>query len=273
MSELPQLQTCQLAPGRKLAWREWGSGPPLIMLHGWSMSSAVFAEVAPPLGRHFRVLCPDLPGHGGSDPALATSLRAFAEMLSTWSHLLKLAPAALLGWSLGGQVALQMATERNLQLRKLLLVATTPRFCQTDGWTHALPATQIKALDRNLGRAFEKTMGDFFNLQFAGEDLPKERYRQILQFAVRTSQLPDIDFCRKVLQVLGTSDQRQQLATLDLPTQVVHGERDQIIPSGAGCFLAEQIPGATLELLPGVGHAPFFSRPDDCVARWFDFLQ
>jgi len=273
MIPLPELQNCQLASGQRLAWREWGSGAPLIMLHGWSMSSAVFAEVAPQLGSCFRVLCPDLPGHGGSDPAAETSLTGFAELLSAWSRDLKLSPAVLLGWSLGGQVALQLALDKSIPLQRLLLVATTPRFCQTADWTHALPETQIKALERNLGRAFEKTMGDFFNLQFVGEDLPKERHRQILQFAVRASQLPDSDFSRQVLQVLSSSDQRQQLALLNLPTQVMHGELDQIIPSGAGRYLAEQIPGATFALLPGVGHAPFFSRPDDCVDRWLDFLK
>ncbi len=273
MSQLPELQSCQLAAGQKLAWREWGSGAPFIMLHGWSMSSAVFSELAPRLGRYFRVLCPDLPGHGSSEPAAETSLSGFAAALSDWSRLLKLSPAVLLGWSLGGQVALQLALDKAIPLQQLLLVATTPRFCQTIGWTHALPATQIKALDRNLGRAFEKTMGEFFNLQFAGEELSKERHRQILQFAVRPAQLPDSDFSRQVLQVLGHSDQRQFLPRLNLPTQILHGELDQIIPVAAGRYLAEQIPGATFELIPGVGHAPFFSRPDLCVDRWLDFLQ
>lgn len=272
MNLLPPLQSCVLADRRRLVWREWGSGPPLIMLHGWSMSSVVFTEVAQLLSRNFRVLCPDLPGHGGSDPTVELSLTAFAETLSQWCRVLDLASTALLGWSLGGQLALQIALEKTIPLHHLLLVATTPRFCQTDGWNHALPTTQLKALDRNLARAFEKTLGDFFNLQFAEEGLCKERYRQILQFAVRTAQLPKRNLARQVLQVLGSSDQRQQLHTIDLPTQILHGEIDQIIPVGAGRFLAKNIPGATFELLPGVGHAPFFSRPKDCVTRWLDFL-
>ena len=105
MVNLPPLQRCQLGNGRQLAWREWGNGSPLLMLHGWSMSSAVFAEVAQILGQYFRVLCPDLPGHGASDPAPDTSLPAFSEILGEWYLTLQLPAAALLGWSLGGQVA------------------------------------------------------------------------------------------------------------------------------------------------------------------------
>ena len=272
MTKLPPLQNSTLAKGQTLTWREWGGGSPLIMLHGWSMSSAVFAEVAPQLGRHFRVLCPDLPGHGGSGPPPETSLLAFAESLALWSRSLQLAPAALLGWSLGGQVALQLALDKAIQLTHLLLVSTTPRFCQSDNWSHALPKAQLKLLERNLSRAFEKTMGDFFNLQFAGEDLPKERYRQILQFAVRASNLPTCELAREVLKILGGSDQRQQIQAIDLPTQVLHGEIDQIIPLGAGIFLSENIPGALFTPLPGVGHAPFFSRPQESVLNWLDFL-
>ncbi len=272
MKHLPPLQGCQVADGRQLCWREWGDGPPLIMLHGWSMSSVVFTEVAENLGQTFRVLCPDLPGHGGSEPIAATSLSSFADIIAQWSCSLQLAPAALLGWSLGGQVALQLAFAKSIQLTRLLLVSTTPRFCRSTDWTHALPTTQLKALDRNLSRAFEKTMGDFFNLQFLGEDLSKERYRQILQFAVRTSQLPKSAYARQVLQILGTSDLRRQLADIELPVQILHGEIDQIIPLTAGRFLADKIPAATFEPLAGVGHAPFFSKPEACVSRWLDFL-
>lgn len=273
MSQSPPLQWFSLTDGRQFAWREWGTGDPLVMLHGWSMSSLVFAEVAEPLAAHFRVLCPDLPGHGGSASASETSLSAFAKILAEWASALKLPPVNLLGWSLGGQVAMQVAAEKSLPLRHLLLVASTPRFCQTVGWTHALPATQIKALDRNLARAYEKTMGDFFRLQFSGEIMAKDRYRQILQFAVRSSTLPDPDAARQLLQVLANSDQRYLLPGIDVPTQVLHGEIDQIIPPAAGRFLAEMIADATFESFAAVGHAPFFSRPADCVRCWLDYLR
>lgn len=262
----------QLPDGLKISWREFGTGKPLIMLHGWSMSAAVFSEVAIPLSQNYRVLCPDLPGHGDSDPSTECSLAAFAETITAWADQLHLGPTALLGWSLGGQVAQQLASEQQMEITQLLLVATTPRFCQSDDWPHGLPTTQLRALERNLGRAYEKTLGDFFRMQFTADEISKQRFREILQFAVRPVSLPPAPETLKSLAILGREDLRNRLTGIDLPCLVQHGQTDQIIPAAAGTYLAEQIPGAQLALLSGVGHAPFFSRPREAVAQWLDFL-
>lgn len=273
MPELPVSQFSALPNGRQLAWREWGAGKPLIMLHGWSMSSVVFSEVARSLAADFRVLCPDLPGHGQSVQFPAGSLAELAEAVEQWAAQLGIQSAFMLGWSLGGQVALKIAADDRLPVSKLLLVSTTPRFCQTTDWVHGLPETQVRSLDRNLGRAFEKTMGDFFNLQFANENLSKDRYRQILNFAVRTGQLPQSASVRATLQVLSQVDLRPLLSHIEQPTLVVHGEIDQIIPVSAGEYLSIQLPQAQLYRLTGIGHAPFFSCPEECLTQWRRFLQ
>ncbi len=273
MPELPSLQLCDLPSGQKMAWREWGAGTPLIMLHGWSMSSVVFSEVAPLFAGHYRVLCPDLPGHGQSEPLAEYQLSSFATAIEVWAAQVAAESTALLGWSLGGQVALQMAAAGSLEIDKLLLIATTPRFCQSEDWPYGLPVTQLRALDRNLGRAYEKTLGDFFNQQFAADELTKERYRQILGFAVRPGQLPQADQARKALTVLGQEDLRQLLSEVRQPALVMHGALDQIIPLGAGEYLAAELPNARLCRLSDVGHAPFFSQPREAVKQCLSFLQ
>lgn len=273
MINLPQVQFCRLPNGHRLAWREWGAGDPLIMLHGWSMTSSVFSEVAPVLAAGYRVLCPDLPGHGESDSTTEYQLTSFATAIEQWTEQLGILNTALLGWSLGGQVALQLAADQCLSVSKLVLVATTPLFCQAGDWSHGLPAAQVKSLDRNLGRAYEKTMADFFNLQFVDEDLPKERYRQVLAFAVRSGRLPDPEQARNALEILSNTDLRPSLHSIELPTLVMHGELDQIIPPAAGEYLARHLPNAQMCLMPAVGHAPFFSCPEESVRRWLSFLQ
>jgi len=273
MTESFFLQSCNLAPEKKMTWREIGTGQPLVLLHGWSMSSSVFSEVAIQLGKYFRVLCPDLPGHGGSEAIRPISLESFASWIINWLVHLQLPRVNLLGWSLGGQVALQMALQNPEQVNNLLLVATTPRFCQTLDWPHGLPKIQLRALERNLTRSYEKAMGDFFNLQFAGEELSKERFREILRFAVRPSHLPDPEIAGETLTLLGKADLRPRISSIILPTQVLHGEEDQIIPVAAGRYLGEVIPGAEVIVMPKVGHSPFFSQPEESVRLWLDFLQ
>lgn len=262
-----------LADGRRLAWREAGSGPALVLLHGWSMSSAVFAEVFEELAGDFRLLAPDLCGHGDSDPGAGYGLTDFAADLAEWLRALDLHDAALAGWSLGGQVALELVPAVRDRLRRLILVGTTPRFTAAADWAAGLPESQVRAMARDLRSHYEKTMGDFFALQFAGEAISRERYRRIVDFAVRGGSLPEPEIALAALETLRSADQRGALSGIDLPVLVQHGELDRITLPAAACYLAAHLPAAELEMWPGVGHAPFFSRPQEVCRRWRAFLS
>jgi len=103
------MNSFRFADGRRLAWREAGTGPPLLLLHGWCFSSQVFAEALAAFSADYRVLAPDLPGHGAADPATDYGFAALAAELREWLAALSLDRIRLLGWSLGGQVALELA--------------------------------------------------------------------------------------------------------------------------------------------------------------------
>ncbi|PLX89286.1 MAG: hypothetical protein C0619_11495 [Desulfuromonas sp.] len=259
--------------GRELAWREFGQGAPLVMLHGWSMSGAVFSEVASALAADFHVLCPDLRGHGWSDHGAHYSLDLLADDIATWLGAIGLSRVALLGWSLGGQVAMAMAGRPDLEVSRLLLISTTPRFCAGDDWSHGLPHAQLLVMRRQLQSKYQQTLGDFFDLQFAGEDLPAERRHELLGFAVRRSRLPLAEDCLATLEILAAGDYRSLLSALHGPVLIMHGRQDRIVPWPAGRMLAETLPDSQWQLLEDVGHAPFMSRPALCVQLWRDFLK
>jgi len=267
-----QQSTLTLADGRRLAWREAGSGPPLLLLHGWSMSSAVYAEVIDLLRADFRVLAPDLRGHGASAAGDGYAFADFAADLQEWIEALELHGAALVGWSLGGQVAIELFAAVRERLRRLILVGTTPRFAAAPDWTAGLPEVQVRAMARDLRRDYLRTMGDFFARQFAEGEIARERYRRIIEFAVRNGTLPSAEVALAALESLRRGDQRGLLAGIDRPVLVMHGALDTItLPAAAAC-LAESLPAAELELLPGIGHAPFLSRPQQVCSRWREFL-
>lgn len=263
----------ELADGRRLAWREVGEGPSLVMLHGWSMSGAVFQEVATALASDFRVLCPDLCGHGWSEPVTHYSLDCITNDIADWMNALRLPPSAVLGWSLGGQVAMQLARNFSALISRLLLISTTPCFCQNDSWIHGLPETQIRTMRRQLQRAYHKALGDFFDLQFADEQLLTKRRQELLGFNVLSSRLPQTKDCLSALDVLSIVDMRTSLQEIYCPTLVMHGANDKIIPNRAGCYIASAIDRAQLYLLDDIGHAPFMSQPDNCVEIWRKFLN
>jgi pimeloyl-[acyl-carrier protein] methyl ester esterase len=235
-----------LADGRQIAWREAGSGSTLVLLHGWSMSSAVFAEVIEELAANFRLLAPDLRGHGASDPGAGYAFADFAVDLAEWIQALDLREVVLVGWSLGGQVALELCPLIREQLRRLILVSTTPRFTAAADWAAGLPDLQVRAMARDLKRNYLKTMGDFFALQFAGEEMPRERYRRIVDFAVRDGRLPEPEVALAALETLRLGDQRSGLGAINVPALVQHGELDRITLPGAADYLAGHLPAAEL---------------------------
>lgn len=252
--------THRLADGRILAWREAGAGRPLVLLHGWSLSGAAFAELAGFLDG-CRLLLPDLPGHGCSSPPSATTLPALADDLAAWLAAVAPGPLLLGGWSLGGMAALELAARTTVPVDRLLLLATTPRFTATANWTHGLPAIQVKALRRNLERRFEATLGDFFTLTFAEGEAGAERLRAIRAFAVRPGGLPDPASAAAWLDLLAQQDQRALLPRIDCPALVLHGSEDRVTPVGAGRALAAALRRGRLVEVAGAGHAPFWTQP------------
>lgn len=261
----------KLPDGRQLSWYETGQGKPLVLLHGWAMSAAAFGELASLLAADFRLLIPDLPGHGNSDPSLPGTFPAIAQDLNAWLTGIEVDSFFLGGWSLGGMLALEMAQQRAEAVAKIILIATTPKFVSGNGWAFGLPAVQVRALARNLGRRFEATLADFFTLAFAGEDISRERLREIRNFAVKQSPLPDHGAALALLHQLIHQDQLELVQKIDQPTLVVHGDLDQVSPVAAGRYISEMLPHGQLAELPGVGHGPFLSCPLETAAMIREF--
>jgi pimeloyl-[acyl-carrier protein] methyl ester esterase len=261
----------KLADGRQLAWYEIGQGRPLVLLHGWSMSAAVFSEIARLLASEFRLLIPDLPGHGNSSPPQQKDLAGIAVDLVHWIAATEHNPVTLIGWSLGGMLSLEIVNQNRLPVDRLVLIGTTPRFTSSDDWLPGLPIVQVRSLARNLKRRFEAALGDFFSLAFAGEDISKERLRAIRNFAVRQCPLPDRTVALDLLNMLAVQDQREILSDIHQPVLVMHGSLDRIAPVTAGRYLAESLPQGRFVEFAGVGHSVFLSKPQEAATNIREF--
>lgn len=242
-------------------YEEDGVGFPLVFVHGWAMSGRVWT-FQKPLADRFRLITVDLRGHGKSSIATGYAFADFAADLVFLFDRLGLGRAALVGWSLGAQVALEAVPLLGDRVAALLLVSGTPRFTAVDGWPHGLPATAARGLGLRLKRAYDATLGDFFRQMFAEGELTHDQYQRIVREIVIPRPLPDPGAVQASLATLAGGDHRQILSSMTSPTLVIHGDRDAICPPGAGRYLADTIPGARLFSLEGVGHAPFLSRPD-----------
>lgn len=262
------MKTMVLADGRTLAYRDLGDGPPLVLLHGWGMAGSAFAPLAALLADRYRLLIPDLSGHGGSTPGEGYGLDDFGDDLVEWSRGLALQRINLLGWSLGGMVALRLTRRALLPINRLVLVATTPRFVTGDDWAHGQPEGQVRILSRNAGRDLAATRAQFFASLFTAEELAAAE----LAACAAAVPLPQREAALGGLETLRSVDLRTELAAVRQPTLVLHGSADPIIPVAAGRFLATSLAERQLVELPGLGHAPFLSQPHRCAAPIRDFL-
>jgi len=253
--------------GTRLHVETLGEGPALLLLHGWSRASADLRPLAEALAPRARVILPDLRGHGRSPPAALSLDLLAADLAAVVAAEAPGGLALLAGWSLGGQVALAALSAHpalRARVRALALLDATPRFTEGDGWPHGQPARAVEGLAlrvrRQPGKAFARFLDDCLA---AGE---AEALGAPRLAALHAAPHPDPAAALAGLEVLATADLRAGLGALALPTLVLHGEADGIVPVAAGRALAAALPSARLATLPGAGHAPFLARQAEVAA-------
>ena len=234
--------------------------PFLCLLHGWGMNARVFDLFVDSLTDRFEVRAFNLPGHGGRDDLADNSVSAWAADLATQLP----AGATVLGWSLGGQVALRAAIDYPQSIARLVLLAATPRFVAGPDWPHAMPATELDAFAEALLAQPESTLLRFLRLQTRGVEGQKNLL-QSLRASLSASPAPTAVSLSAGLEQLRTTDLRAELARVGQPVLVVHGGLDTLAPMAAGSWLAAHLPGAQMLALPRAGHAPHLSHPDTVI--------
>ena len=240
-----------------------GSGPDLVLLHGWGMNAAVWEEVAGALARGFRVHLVDLPGHG------ASPLEGPFELEAVTGALLAALPerAAWVGWSLGAMLALAAAARAPERVDQLVLVAANPRFVADGEWP-GMPAGVLAEFAEALARDEAATLGRFLALVARGSaDRGVLRRLRALRGPVEPAALAG------GLRILAEADLRPLLPALRQPLLLIRGGGDALVPGEAAPAAAALAPEAKVTGWPDTGHAPFLARPQAFVEALEGFLQ
>jgi len=248
-----------------------GQGPPLILLHGFAMHSGLFAPLLPELARRFRVHAVDLPGHGRSPAAQPCALDRFVEKVADRFRTER-EPVNILGWSLGGAVAMRWAALDPDRIGRLLLVCTTPRFVTAPDWPHAMSPHTLAQFGDELAVAYRLTLQRFLSLQVQGSEEGRATLAAMRARLFERGE-PSGDWLRQTLAMLARVDLRDEARGLRAPSLVVTGERDALTPQAAGHWLAGAIPGARHVNIAGAGHAPFLSHPAAFAAAVAGFVD
>ncbi|MCI0434680.1 MAG: alpha/beta fold hydrolase [Gemmatimonadetes bacterium] len=255
---------------------EAGHGPPLLLLHGAGGGAANWFAVFDALSRNHHVIAPDLPGFGLSpahpfEPPLG---EAVAELLLEWLNERSIAPAHIVGTSLGGLIAIRMALANRAAVRSLVLIDAA-------GLGKELPvAVRLATLPgaRGLAGSTSRTgLRLFFHRYLTSSPIPAKPRELLLEYIRACALAGGGDtLTANLSRFASVQGQREVAADDDLrsiavPTLVIWGALDRFIPVAHGHRAAGMIPGARLVTIPAAGHSPNWEAPDRVTGAILDF--
>ncbi|SNY76729.1 pimeloyl-ACP methyl ester esterase BioH [Pantoea sp. GL120224-02] len=251
-----------------LYWHTTGTGDrDLVLLHGWGLNAEVWQNIVPRLSPHFRLHLVDLPGFGRSQGFGALTLADMAQ------QLLPQLPerAVLLGWSLGGLVASQIALMQPERVTALISVASSPCFTAHEDWPGIKPET-LESFQQQLSNDFQRTVERFLALQTMGTENARQDARQ-LKDVVLSQPMPSVAVLEGGLEILRQDDLRTALDNLALPFMRIYGSLDGLVPRRIAAELDARWPASPSVVMEKAAHAPFISHPDAFCQQLQQFIH
>lgn len=260
--------------GEQLWYDDRGAGCPVVLVHGWCMSSAVWKYQYGGLAGSFRLLAPDLRGHGRSrETSGQLDFVSFAEDLVDFFDALGLAKVILVGWSMGAQIALQASAELSSRLAGMVLVSATPCFTAAEDFPCALASNEASGMRLKVQRNKERALKGFYTLLFAEGELEVHPSAAEIKQLLSEITLPETADVLDALDALSRTDMRPLLPAVNVPTLILNGGQDQICLPQASSYLKDHVNGAEQIVYPHSGHAPFLTHSEQfntdliCFAR------
>ena len=244
-----------------------GSGPPLVLLHGWAMHGGVFEPLAQRMRARYTLHLVDLPGHGFSrDSEVALELEATVDALFA-----QVPDAPWCAWSLGGLFALHAALRSPARVPALVMLCASPRFVRGEDWRYGVSPEIFQDFANGLRSDYRGTLDRFVALEAFGSDRARATVRALRQQLFARGDPPAESLARG-LELLETVDLREGLARLRVPSLWIAGRRDRLVDPRAMREAATRAPDAQFVQIEHGGHAPFLTDTDEVAAAIEAFL-
>lgn len=245
-----------------------GSGPALVLIHGWAMNSMVWKSLLDELKKTYQIICVELPGHGKSDYTDAWELDDLLPSLA------KQLPerCSILGWSLGGMVSLAYADRYPSRVDKLIMLASSAKFVQSKDWTSAQPMEILKLFSQGLMGDSFAAIRRFITLQTQGVGSAK-KLNLLLKDVLKQGGEASKNGLKSGLDILQYIDLRAALKDIKLPVLMIMGGKDQLVPAAAGKASLGINDGIDLTVIEEASHVPFLSHPLDVLKAVKKFMS
>lgn len=255
-----------LVHGQRMAYTDEGKGPSLLFVHGFPLNGDCWSKQVDAFKATHRVITPDLPGFGASEPAAGPETMArYADDLFTLCQHLETGPVIVVGHSMGGYIALAFARAYPLFLRGLVLVSTKAG-PDTPEAAAARRETATKVQGGDFGAVVKSLEPKMLSTASANPGMA-----QAVRNIMWTSSPHGV--VAALLGMADRPDQRGHLDELRMPTLVVTGADDTLVPPSESADLAQGIPGADLVVIPGAGHLVAYEQPfafNEALKAWLD---
>ncbi|HEX9148807.1 MAG TPA: alpha/beta fold hydrolase [Thermoanaerobaculia bacterium] len=245
--------------------RELGSGPAIVLVHGFPLDGAMWSGVARALAPRFRVFKPDLPGRGNTDAAAPDSIAGYADFIEALVTDLP-PPVGIAGFSFGGYISLELMKRRPEKIRALALIDT--RAAADDPAGRARRDETIAAVRAEGVKSVVESMPPkLLSPASLGRPDLLERVQRMI-----SRQKPET-LAADLVAMRDRPDSTEFLPRVAVPTLVVVGEQDALTPPADSEAMAAAVPGARLVRIPGAGHLSPMERPKAVAEALADFFS
>ncbi|PPI86474.1 pimeloyl-ACP methyl ester esterase BioH [Candidatus Pantoea edessiphila] len=249
-------------------WYTCGKGSTnLVLIHGWALNAEIWNLVIPNLSKHFRLHLVDLPGYGRSKVCTEFTIKGLAKQLIPFLPT----QSIVLGWSLGGLVAMQIALIHPELLSGVITVASSPKFIATESWP-GIKINILKNFQHYVHKNLQKAIERFLVLQTLGSKKDSIDILMLKQ-AIFSQPIPSISVLNNGLKILSITDIRKELPLIQLPFLRIYGSLDSLVPRYVVPIIDDIIPSSPSIVIEKAAHAPFISHSDRFCEHVINFLD